>query len=289
MTGSPRKQVVMKAQATPSPLVGALEALIAPPDGEPAERPAAAAVEIADALIRWGWTPPAGLRAGWQEHLPDEHAGGELPRNPVDPAVLTELVAGPALRSLTEDFAVERARQDGLSDHLASTRARAAAARERSQHLASLIAAERPGVARTTPPARGGPGAAEPALPAPPGSAPPDPDPVETELTQLRYALANRPATEHAVGMIMLALACGPKSAWRTMVELSQATNRPVREIAASMAVEVRRGDLRPQHLALALDDLKVSVPEDEPPPQSTSPPGHAVSSRPAAGRRRRR
>lgn len=81
---------------------------------------------------------------------------------------------------------------------------------------------------------------------------------LRTEVARLREALQHRPTTERAVGMVMMSLTCNEHVAWQTLVGLSQATNRRVRDIAASLAAEVEHGRMDTYRLAAALAALRV-------------------------------
>lgn len=214
---------------------------------------------VVDALVRAGWVTPPELLREWAEQL-----GG----SPEDP--MTSIAGEPAVRSISEDLAVERARQQRLLESVAATHARAAAALERSAALSVAMAAERRAWAAAA--------AANAQLdpPAPPPTPSPDeyravapdsgraaaaapsgePD-LLAELEQLRYALRNRPSVEHAVGMVMLVLSCDAQTAWETLATLSQQTNRRVRHIADAMRSQAERGELQPEHLAAVLAELR--------------------------------
>ena len=79
---------------------------------------------------------------------------------------------------------------------------------------------------------------------------------LEAQVAQLSEALANRPAIEHVVGMLMLLMSCGPDTAWATLARVSQTTNRKVRDIAAAVADQVARGEGLPPDVVAALRDV---------------------------------
>lgn len=218
---------------------------------------------VVDALVRAGWVTPPELLREWVEQL------GSTPED-----LMTAIAEEPAVRSLSEDLAVERLRQQRLLASAAATHARAAAALERSAALSAAMAAERRAWAAAAtaqltqntaaaPPVSGGCSATTSV-----GRAAAAPSPCEAELLaeleQLRYALRNRPPLEHAVGMVMLVLSCDAQTAWEALAALSQQTNQRVRHIAEAMRSQAERGELRPEHLAAVLAGLHPAAPGED-------------------------
>lgn len=225
---------------------------------------------VVDALVRAGWVTPPDLLREWAEQL-----GG----TPED--LMTSLAGEPAVRSLTEDLAVERLRQQRLLESAAATHARTAAALERSAALSAAMAAERrawaaAATAQLTHHSSPAPSVSEDCSATAVGRSTAAPAPCEAELLaeleQLRYALRNRPPLEHAVGMVMLVLSCDAQTAWEALAALSQQTNQRVRHIAEAIRSQAERGELHPEHLAAVLAGLH--------PAAACDGPDHEVASR---------
>jgi hypothetical protein len=62
-----------------------------------------------------------------------------------------------------------------------------------------------------------------------------DTERLETEVAQLRQAMASRAVIEQAKGIIMATTRCDPDRAFALLVDQSQAENRKLREIAADL------------------------------------------------------
>lgn len=79
---------------------------------------------------------------------------------------------------------------------------------------------------------------------------------LEREVSQLRTALANRPRTEHAVGIVMQLVGCDETVAWDLLSRLSQRTNVKVRVMADALAARVGDGHGVPEDVAVGLRAL---------------------------------
>ncbi|MGY1855182.1 PAS and ANTAR domain-containing protein [Modestobacter sp. SYSU DS0290] len=70
----------------------------------------------------------------------------------------------------------------------------------------------------------------------PPAAAPADPvHRLETEVEQLRTAMASRAAIEQAKGILMLLMGCGDQVAFDLLAHISSHTHRKVRDVALSI------------------------------------------------------
>jgi hypothetical protein len=58
---------------------------------------------------------------------------------------------------------------------------------------------------------------------------------LETEIEQLRSAMASRAAIEQAKGVLMLLMGCGDQVAFDLLAHISSHTHRKVRDVAASV------------------------------------------------------
>ncbi|WP_222262414.1 PAS and ANTAR domain-containing protein [Modestobacter marinus] len=58
---------------------------------------------------------------------------------------------------------------------------------------------------------------------------------LETEIEQLRTAMASRAAIEQAKGILMLLMSCGDQVAFELLAHISSHTHRKVREVAVSI------------------------------------------------------
>jgi ANTAR domain len=109
-----------------------------------------------------------------------------------------------------------------------------------SSSTASRSRARTPGArpTATRPPA---PGHRPPAIPPPAVAAPHPPVDddrllaLETEVEQLRTAMASRAVIEQAKGVLMLLAGCGEQAAFALLTHISSHTHRKVREIATEI------------------------------------------------------
>lgn len=76
---------------------------------------------------------------------------------------------------------------------------------------------------------------------------------LEEENRQLRQALANRPRTEHAVGIVMVLLGCDEAAAFRALSRLSQHVNVKVRVLADLLVEQVASGEEADEDLVTVL------------------------------------
>jgi ANTAR domain len=76
------------------------------------------------------------------------------------------------------------------------------------------------------------------------------------ELTQLRTALASRPAIDLAKGVLMAVLRCGPDAAFAELARVSMEGNVKVARVAALVVEQV----VLPRPVHAMPDDVPVSV-----------------------------
>jgi len=72
-------------------------------------------------------------------------------------------------------------------------------------------------------------------------------------IAQLESALRSRPVIEQAKGMLMIVHHCDEEQAFRMLITASQATNRKLRDIAATLVEHLPAGDLPPDDVAAAI------------------------------------
>ncbi|MFI7243278.1 ANTAR domain-containing protein [Streptomyces qinglanensis] len=87
-------------------------------------------------------------------------------------------------------------------------------------------------------------------------------DALETEVGQLREALASRPVIDQARGMVMALAPCDAEAAWQVLVRVSQHSNVKLRSVAAAL-VSGAEGAAVPKpvrkHLATALREVRTA------------------------------
>ncbi|MEW2221719.1 ANTAR domain-containing protein [Streptomyces sp. NPDC006990] len=85
-------------------------------------------------------------------------------------------------------------------------------------------------------------------------------DELDTEVGQLREALASRPVIDQARGMVMALAPCDAETAWQVLVRVSQHSNVKLRSVAAAL-VSGAEGTAVPEpvrkHLATALREVR--------------------------------
>ncbi|WP_019355606.1 ANTAR domain-containing protein [Streptomyces sp. AA1529] len=85
-------------------------------------------------------------------------------------------------------------------------------------------------------------------------------DALDTEVGQLREALASRPVIDQARGMVMALAPCDAETAWQVLVRVSQHSNVKLRSVAAAL-VSGAEGTAVPKpvrkHLATALREVR--------------------------------
>jgi AmiR/NasT family two-component response regulator len=64
---------------------------------------------------------------------------------------------------------------------------------------------------------------------------------AQTEIEDLRAALATRPVIDQAKGILVAQLGCSPEAAFELLLLASQRDNRKVREIARAIVEGARR------------------------------------------------
>ncbi len=205
----------------------------------------AAGSRLVEALSGLGWLPPAEWCVG------------------VD-ADRLEQVAEIVRQSLTEDLAIARMRSETARESAAATRHQAAAALrrasvalEQSTRLAAAYRAlivgeasrqsedDRPGARESDPTAdRESIGSSAADLDGR-RTLPRQLAELRLEVAQLQRALATRTLIGQATGVVMQALGCSPDLAWQALRALSQRTNTPVRELAASIVNQIGSGPVR--------------------------------------------
>ncbi|GGM10659.1 ANTAR domain-containing protein [Nakamurella endophytica] len=225
------------------------------------------ALSVVGTLLELGWMPPGELTdalvvAGAQEL---EHgvrrgaaprtADAADPQGDPDPHGSTPVAAvddiaqlagavdrDEAVRSLTEDLATTRAHLVRVTEDFRRSRARMRAVRERAARMQELARSTRRAAtpARTDDIGTDGGRATSPDVDAPRRQT--SEQRLEQQVAQLRDALAHRPETEHVVGMLMFLLGCDRDTAWSVLVQVSQLSNRKVRDIAAAVVAHVVDG-----------------------------------------------
>ncbi|MEU3191495.1 ANTAR domain-containing protein [Streptomyces sp. NPDC006992] len=87
-------------------------------------------------------------------------------------------------------------------------------------------------------------------------------DALDTEVGQLREALASRPVIDQARGMVMALAPCDAETAWQVLVRVSQHSNVKLRSVAAAL-VSGAAGTAVPKpvrkHLATALREVRTA------------------------------
>ncbi|WP_431984075.1 ANTAR domain-containing protein [Streptomyces qinglanensis] len=87
-------------------------------------------------------------------------------------------------------------------------------------------------------------------------------DELDTEVGQLREALASRPVIDQARGMVMALAPCDAEAAWQVLVRVSQHSNVKLRHVAAAL-VSGAEGTAVPKpvrtHLATALREVRTA------------------------------
>ncbi|WP_073951981.1 ANTAR domain-containing response regulator [Streptomyces kebangsaanensis] len=77
---------------------------------------------------------------------------------------------------------------------------------------------------------------------------------LQTEIEQLRRAIASRPVIDQARGVLMATHACTPEQAWDILRETSQRSNTKLRTVAAAVTEGVRSdGPPPPEEIRTAL------------------------------------
>jgi hypothetical protein len=88
---------------------------------------------------------------------------------------------------------------------------------------------------------------------------PADPDDqvrvLETEVEQLRQAMASRAAIEQAKGILMLLMGCGDQVAFDLLAHISSHTHRKVREVAVAIIDSASGGHPLPDDVRAILHD----------------------------------
>jgi hypothetical protein len=96
----------------------------------------------------------------------------------------------------------------------------------------------------------------------PPGSPTERASALQTEVGQLRAAMASRASIEQAKGILMLLTSCGDQVAFDLLAHISSHTHRKVRDVAQAITESAAgRGQLP--------DDIRAIVRDACPPPQS--------------------
>lgn len=78
---------------------------------------------------------------------------------------------------------------------------------------------------------------------------------LETEVEQLRTAMASRAVIEQAKGVLMLLMGCGDQVAFDLLAHISSHTHRKVREVAGAIIGSARGGDPLPADVRAILRD----------------------------------
>jgi hypothetical protein len=78
---------------------------------------------------------------------------------------------------------------------------------------------------------------------------------LETEVEQLRQAMASRAAIEQAKGILMLLMGCGDQVAFDLLAHISSHTHRKVRDVAAAIIDSARGGHALPDDVRAILHD----------------------------------
>jgi ANTAR domain-containing protein/PAS domain-containing protein len=78
---------------------------------------------------------------------------------------------------------------------------------------------------------------------------------LETEVAQLRTAMASRAAIEQAKGILMLLTGCGEKPAFELLTHISSHTHRKVREVATALTASAAGHGRLPDDIAAILHD----------------------------------
>jgi hypothetical protein len=78
---------------------------------------------------------------------------------------------------------------------------------------------------------------------------------LETEVAQLRCAMAGRAPIEQAKGILMLLTGCGEQAAFELLAHISSHTHRKVRDVAAAIAGSAAAGGGLPSDIAAIVRD----------------------------------
>ena len=78
---------------------------------------------------------------------------------------------------------------------------------------------------------------------------------LETEVEQLRTAMASRAVIEQAKGVLILLTGCGDQVAFDLLAHISSHTHRKVRDVAAAIIESARGGDALPADVRAILHD----------------------------------
>jgi hypothetical protein len=89
----------------------------------------------------------------------------------------------------------------------------------------------------------------------PPGSPVERAHALETEVGQLRSAMASRAAIEQAKGVLMLLMGCGDQVAFDLLAHISSHTHRKVRDVATAIVKSAGGGTPLPPDVRAILHD----------------------------------
>ena len=78
---------------------------------------------------------------------------------------------------------------------------------------------------------------------------------LETEVEQLRTAMASRAVIEQAKGVLMLLTGCGVERSFDLLTHISSHTHRKVRDVAQSLTESAAGGPALPGDIATILRD----------------------------------
>jgi hypothetical protein len=78
---------------------------------------------------------------------------------------------------------------------------------------------------------------------------------LETEIAQLRTAMASRAAIEQAKGILMLLTGCGEQPAFELLTHISSHTHRKVREVAVALTESAAGHGRLPEDISAILHD----------------------------------
>jgi AmiR/NasT family two-component response regulator len=78
---------------------------------------------------------------------------------------------------------------------------------------------------------------------------------LETEVEQLRTAMASRAAIEQAKGVLMLLMGCGDQVAFDLLAHISSHTHRKVRDVAPAIVKSAGGGTPLPPDVRAILHD----------------------------------
>jgi hypothetical protein len=90
---------------------------------------------------------------------------------------------------------------------------------------------------------------------------------LETEVDQLRAAMASRASIEQAKGILMLLTGCGPQLAFDLLAHISSHTHRKVRDVAQSITESASGSTRLPDDICAIIRDACPPTPSPHQPP----------------------